>query len=677
MSTGSHMSNANLDAALSFLQRFPNAKLFPSRWAAPKGQTHPTHCPLVRWSEQSSGEVEQVKEWASSCEYFCIALEQSGLTVIDTDNKKGKSGDAVLLGLEIDHGDVPNTLVVSTPSGGRHQVFYGSCAMGANKLGLGVDIPVMIPVPGSTVPGKGTYSITHDAPIAALPDWVPAIAGKPREKAECPQSAEVELDLAHNVIAAVEVLKGAPEAIEGYGGDAMALQVALRVRDLGISEDTCADLMHRFYADKCSPYDPDWLQGKVENAYRYASGTLGSRTAEAAFKDVVVPEDEDKPRTIAVRAADLDIMDTPAREWILGTRLIRKFMTVLISPGGGSKSTLTMTEMLAVATGKPLTGDPVLVQGPVWIINSEDPRDEIQRRLAALCMHFGIDHKAALQNVFITGKEFRPVFARTVRGAPTKSERIIRTMEDFITENGIVVWSLDPFVRAHQIQENDNTGIDMVAEVVSGICDRTNSACTISHHTRKGADISGNMDAARGASSLVSAARIADTLSVMQEKEAKAVGIDPKRRRWYVRLDDAKANMRPPSDDARWFERVSVTLPNGKDKVGVLKPVEFDVVEEMDPFHRTITELLALEMSDGDRWTVNQAAQLLAEKHGRRLADESNKVPAVRTIAGHLMRLYAMPVELGRLQIRYVEDGGRGKNGSHFLVARRVSADEM
>lgn len=643
----------NTQAALAFLARFPGAKLFPSRWGVPPKQNKPTHCPLVAWSTKSSNDPDQIKAWAKECDYFCVALEQSDLIVIDTDNKNDKQGDAELMALEIDHDPLPPTLTVQTPSGGRHQFFAGQCAMGANKLAHGIDIPIMVPIPGSTVTGKGSYPIINDAPVPALPQWVVDKAGERREKT-APAEVDVDLDQPHNIIAAVELLKGAPEAIEGFGGDGVALQVAMRVRDLGVSLDTCSDLMHRFYADRCSPYDAEWLQRKVENAYRYASGEAGSKTPEAVFADVIVPD-------IAIRGSDLDIMATPPREWILGTRLIRKFMSILISPGGGSKSTLTMTEMLAVANNNPLTGDTVHIHGPVWIVNAEDPRDEIQRRLAAICMHFGLNPKKALKNVFISGKEFKPVFARMSKGSIIPIQATVDSMENFIKREGIVVWSLDPFVRAHRLPENDNNGIDLVAEMVSDICDRTSSACTISHHVRKGSDLQGNMDASRGASSLVSAARIVDTLIVMSEKEAKSLLVPDNRRRWYVRLDDAKANMKPPSESARWFERLSVTLPNGMDKVGVLKPIEFETVE-VDPIGRQIIDEVFRAMRPGETRGVNDVAGSVREAMGR-------DAPSQATIRRTIIEAFAAPIERFGMKIEHLKEKRTGFKGSELLVA--------
>ena len=48
-------------------------------------------------------------------------------------------------------------------------------------------------------------------------------------------------------------------------------------------------------------------------------------------------------------------------------------------------------------------------------------------------------------------------------------------------------------------------------------------------------------------------------------------GLEPQRRLWHVRVDDAKGNMSAPAADAVWYERHSVELSQG-DWVGVLAP---------------------------------------------------------------------------------------------------------
>jgi P4 family phage/plasmid primase-like protien len=62
--------------------------------------------------------------------------------------------------------------------------------------------------------------------------------------------------------------------------------VAEVVGDLGVSEETCLDLMLEHYNGRCEPpWDADELADKVHNAYRYRRSAVGSATAEADFAD--------------------------------------------------------------------------------------------------------------------------------------------------------------------------------------------------------------------------------------------------------------------------------------------------------------------------------------------------------------------------------------------------------
>ena len=389
-----------------------------------------------------------------------------------------------------------------------------------------------------------------------------------------------------------------------------------------------------------------------------------------------------KTQVIAKRLirSEINLRAITPRQWILGTRYIRQFVTLLVAPGGGSKSTLAMTELISVALGRELTGAKVHVQGPVWIMNSEDPEEEVNRRLRAIMDHFQIDVDADYPDIHVSGSEFEFCLAyEDKKGRVVINHDAVEPIENYIREHGIVLWTLDPWVRAHQISENDNTGIDALVKVVAGICRRTNSACSIVHHTRKGSDVAGNMDAIRGASALVSAARIADTLTVMSEKEAKKLGLDDRRRKFFVRIDGAKANLRPPAEETTWFERIDVLLETG-DHIGVLHPHEFDYVEEssMDPLHRAIITNLAVEIPAGERWTINKAAQLLFDKYGCELKTEKDKTPSVRTLANHIMQIYQeCPQIVGRSEIRYVRVKGSGKNGEHFLSSQWVADDHL
>src|SRR3954454_12729658 len=53
----------------------------------------------------------------------------------------------------------------------------------------------------------------------------------------------------------------------------------------------------------------------------------------------------------------IDPAKIPPREWLYGTHVIRRFVSVLIAPGGSGKSSLTIVEILEMVTGKALLTD--------------------------------------------------------------------------------------------------------------------------------------------------------------------------------------------------------------------------------------------------------------------------------------------------------------------------------
>jgi hypothetical protein len=296
------------------------------------------------------------------------------------------------------------------------------------------------------------------------------------------------------------------------------------------------------------------------------------------------PQTEGAP--IPLEALPLGIVDEkaiPRRRWILEDRLIRKFVSLTIAPGGVGKSTLTMQEAIAIATGRALTGSKVEERGKVWVWNLEDPRDELMRRMAAVLKHWGIPAADVADRVFLNSGLDRELIVVQ----PDAKGNAVATpdVEALVTEvktKGVDVLIVDPFVRAHRVNENVNAEIDLAVKAFSRVAQLAECAVMLVHHSRKragGETIDpGDADMARGASSLVAAVRVAHALSTMSKKDAEALGVEAERRRWYARLDNAKANMHAPAETTAWFEHKSVMLANGGitgdggDSVGVLTP---------------------------------------------------------------------------------------------------------
>lgn len=285
-----------------------------------------------------------------------------------------------------------------------------------------------------------------------------------------------------------------------------------------------------------------------------------------------------KPDGIAATAfAWVDAKAIPPREWVYGKHYIRKFVSSTVAPGGVGKSSLVIGELLAICTGRPLLGEEVVERANVWLWNGEDPQEELNRRVMATALHYGLQEKDIAGRLFVdNGRQMPIIIAERTRdgviiNAPAV-DQVIKTIQD----NKLGVMVIDPFIACHRVTENDNNEIDRVAKIWSAIADVTGCSIELVHHVRKtqgGSDI--QVEDGRGAGALLAAARAARALNRMSEDEGAKAGV--KDHRFYFRSDDGKANLAPPSANAKWFQMVSFDLQNStekrpSDKIGVVVP---------------------------------------------------------------------------------------------------------
>ena len=321
-------------------------------------------------------------------------------------------------------------------------------------------------------------------------------------------------------------------------------------------------------------------------------------------------------RIVRVMASGFSAADMRAvepRRWLYGKHLIRGYVSATVSPGGVGKTTLELTEAIALATGRDLLGVPVRERVRVWHYNLEDPRDELLRRAWAICEQFSIDPCELEGWLFLdSGRDCKMIVAEPMDGVvmpAVAAEQVIEQMERL----DIGLLQVDPLVKSHYAEENDNKQIDAVLDVFADIANRCDAAVDLVHHTRKPPSgfvaTAGDINTARGAGALASAVRSARTITPMSDKEADAFDIEPRRKAWYVRVDDAKGNMSAPSADAVWFERHSVELPQG-DYVGVLAswspPDPFEGLG-VDGARRVLGEI-EMGLDDGQRYTATAKA---------------------------------------------------------------------
>jgi hypothetical protein len=333
---------------------------------------------------------------------------------------------------------------------------------------------------------------------------------------------------------------------------------------------------------------PQRVRLTKEEQARFLEGLM--KTATRQHRPAVVQRIADSVLTITPAPFDAQSFDPASiapRPWVLGHRLQRGIVTALFAAGGTGKSTFQITTAMAVATGRELTGEAVYETGAVWIINNEDSRDEMDRRIAAACAQHGISFTSLDGRLFYNSglDDQRFVVSTRTPDGNLVPHPNVQACIDHIRANGIKALFVDPLVSTHAAQENSNDEIERVAEQYRDIAHKAGCAIEIAHHTVKthagDPEIhAGQQDSGRGGGALVAAARSVWTLAGMSESTAAKWHLEPAERKRMVRLDNAKENQSISDGEARWFYLHTQQLPNGDD-VGAMAPIDLNVMTEV------------------------------------------------------------------------------------------------
>jgi hypothetical protein len=267
--------------------------------------------------------------------------------------------------------------------------------------------------------------------------------------------------------------------------------------------------------------------------------------------------------------ADFALHKLPRRQFVLGNRFMAGVVTLGVGPPGAAKSTLAILTALSIATGEPLTGERVHRSGRVWVHNNEDSLDELYRRIGGMLKYHEIDFAGVRENVFVTsGLDERLVVAVKEKDIVRRQQAVAQVIASIIQE-GIIHIVVDPFVSTHRgVSENSNEEIEQVVDSIRAIAHETGCSIDLIHHSlkpgSKAADaLAGDMNAARGASSLIGAVRMVYTVSPMGEKTATKLNVPEDQAARLVRLDHAKGNYSPRDTRVSWFELESYNIGNG------------------------------------------------------------------------------------------------------------------
>jgi hypothetical protein len=570
--------------------------------------------------------------------------EDVGLFTVDLDTKRGAPG---MEWLAANASRLPRTRTHSTPSGGRHLLFRWPSGRAlrnsASKIAPGVDVRAA----GGyvCVPPSPSYAITDDAMPAEAPAWLLDLIDPPAPPPRAPEPyvppsradratryAEAALDAECAAVA---------RAAEGGRNDQLntsAFALGTLIGAGALSESTARDELRR--AALHAGLDPRETALTIESGItagkqhpreipeRAGAGASGTtHTAPSAPVAGSGPPLTDTPRkpVIWIDGDTWDAAAIPKRPWLAPGYLLRGSVSVLSGQGAGGKSSLVVAWTLSAAAGTPIGGFAPVEPLRVVNYNTEDDREEQQRRYSAALTASKTDPATMRRVVRCGPTDVGTLFERnadTGRVGPTEA---MDALELLCTSAGADLLVCDPLAELHNAEENDNTAMRAVVAAFRSFAKRLNIAVLILHHDRKGNSTPGDMDRMRGASSLGGAVRVALTLTTMTAEEADKLGVQPDQRRRHFRVDGAKSNYAPPSD-AEWWRISGEEIPNGEQVAAVMP------WEPPTPFGGLTATDCSDVMHQMDRGTVNGHAyaatkQAGADWAGHLLINKHKKTP--------------------------------------------------
>lgn len=434
--------------------------------------------PLIKdWPTLATSDEATVVSWWTQWPDANIGIHTAGLLVVDVDPKKG--GDESFKQLEKEHG-LPETLTTITPTGGRH-LFYSlpagaaGVANSVERIGKGLDVRSAngyVVAPGSVVE-RGRYRFAGECGLQAAPESLISAAGTaPESRTHTGPVPDAPEEV---IVRAIEYLRGAERSVRGSGGDQAAYRVACQLRDLGVSEIQCAELMRSEAWD----YGCGWREGRLEDkpirsAYRYAQNDPGSVLAVAAD----FPQYADQPvQKSAIHAARVQRLSEYAGQqakrpgYVIKGLLYRKSYVNLFGAPGEGKTFIALDLAYHIAAGAEWMGKKV--RGGLVVYLPFEGKGGLVTRAQALRQRYGQDDiplyvADAVYN--FRQKEGRQAFGELLGGLPDKPALIV----------------IDTF--AHALMGGDeNSAQDVGAfnNAVAALIESTGACVMIVHHTGK------------------------------------------------------------------------------------------------------------------------------------------------------------------------------------------------
>lgn len=454
------------------------------------------------WQAEATSDPSEIRRLWAKTPNANVGIFTDDLLVVDVDDKNGKRGSESLELLALLGVDFPRTRTHVSPGGSRHLIFRPPWPVNgsASKVAPGIDIRGkgnLVVAPGSRINGQ-PYNVLDDHPIADASDSLMELCTHFVPKAANVMALPVNSEAAERR-ARHYLTNDAPHAIEGQGGDNQTYAVACRVKDFGVSEALCLDLMDEIYNvhPKC---DPPWdiadLTRIVSSAYRNGREPPGCAAPETEFE--AVPDDSEaapaaeKRSRFALQPFRLIQGRTHMPALVKGMLPAGGFAVAYGAPNSG-KSFVALDLAMSVARGVPWLGLRTERRAVAYL--NADGGPNIANRVAAYRLHYGLEGDDMPFGLVSTHVD--------LCGANTDAEAIAAEACAFARATGLSVGLVVIDTLAQSLgggDENSGQDVGKFIRRCNAIRSATGAAILVIHHSGKAVD-----RGARGHSALLGA----------------------------------------------------------------------------------------------------------------------------------------------------------------------------
>ena len=481
------------DAALGYAAR--GWKVFPLRDRGKEPRT-------PNGVKDATCDGQQITEWWARWPTANIGLalgDPSGIDALDIDPRHdGDNGLDELLGGR----PLVDTVESQTGGGGRH-IFFKHNPQAANNPNLrpGVEFRstgYYVVLPPSIHPSGKPYVWdlmfgVDDVGPADLPDWLLEkikTTSAPSPTNGQPQRLERPLTTGQRNTQLMSVLgalrrQGAPKDLLRIVGTAIREQWMMNIDD------------------PQNPFTEKDVEGMVERAANYPPDLFAFAAQEQARQLIdpsSPPPPESSEKLVTRTLKELRATYEPTR-WVVDGLLPRPGVALVQGDPGIGKTWLVMAIQIAVARGEKLLGQFYCAEGPVLSILAEEHQSAVVERMDMLTVGRGFP-AGAFDELLVHYHLDDPILIHhneSLTVNPLREQRIEELQPALIV--------LDPFRLIHSAEENDNTQMRGIMELLNSIAKIPNegAAVLVSHHVGKPKDSSfaAAMYRGRGASAIM------------------------------------------------------------------------------------------------------------------------------------------------------------------------------